>query len=120
MKSPSDERRESCVEEAASNDQAWRNLLSPTLLPENHVKVEPVKVRYQSSKSHGAQRTYLQQLGLLEDLAELMNSNYRLKPGIKVQGADCGEPNAYWDPEARAITMCYELVAEYQDMARNQ
>lgn len=115
-----EERRESCVEESADNDRAWQNLLTPTLLDEQNKRATPVTVSYQTSKRHGAQRTYLQQLGLLEDLADLMNTNYRLKSGIRVVGADCGEANAYWDPESRSITICYELVAEYQELAQNQ
>jgi hypothetical protein len=113
-----DERRETCVEESASNETAWQNLLSPTLLDEQSKNRTPVTVRYQTSKKHSAQRTYLQQLGLLEDLAELMTSNYKLKPGIRVMGADCGEANAYWDPNERSITMCYELIEDYQKLAQ--
>jgi hypothetical protein len=27
--------------------------------------------------------------------------------------ASCDEANAYYDPEASEITMCYELIADY-------
>lgn len=113
-----DERRESCIDEAQSNNRAWENLLAATIKEDNSPASRAVTVSYESTSEYRDERSYLQSLGLLEDLAELMNETYQLKRGIRLQGAECDEPNAYWDPQNRALTMCYELVREYQDMAQ--
>ncbi|QDL27898.1 DUF4344 domain-containing metallopeptidase [Stenotrophomonas maltophilia] len=49
---------------------------------------------------------------LLEDFVEAMNSYIRIPRDIKVIAKECGESNAYFDPETSSIEMCYEMSAE--------
>jgi hypothetical protein len=45
----------------------------------------------------------------LEGLIEPFNNSIALPENIGVVGAPCGDANAYWDPTARAMIICYEL-----------
>jgi hypothetical protein len=47
---------------------------------------------------------------LLEDLTAVSNDLLVLPHDVPVVGENCGEPNAFWDPEDGAIHMCYEIV----------
>ena len=55
---------------------------------------------------------WLEETRLLEDNAEWLNDNYKLPYDIEVKGAECGEENAFYSPSEKAITMCYEIVAQ--------
>lgn len=46
------------------------------------------------------------------DIAIPLAQQLRLPQDIPVTFAECGEDNAFYDPETRSITMCYELFAE--------
>ncbi len=46
------------------------------------------------------------------DIAIPLAKQLRLPQDIPVTFAECGEDNAFYDPETRSITMCYELFAE--------
>jgi Putative metallopeptidase len=45
-----------------------------------------------------------------------MMQDFHFKPGIKLSAEECGEPNAYWDPDERKLTICYEIVSDYRKM----
>jgi hypothetical protein len=50
-----------------------------------------------------------------EGVAEL-NDSFAFPQDIQVTFAECGEENAYYDPAAIEITMCYELIQRYVDI----
>jgi hypothetical protein len=49
---------------------------------------------------------------VLEKVADYANDQIALPRDIPLIGKNCGEPNAYWNPQAKEITYCYELVTE--------
>ena len=53
---------------------------------------------------------------LLADEVASLNESFGLPEVITVVVADCGEPNAFYDPEQRSITMCNEYAENLQDM----
>jgi hypothetical protein len=111
----SEESAEKCVDESAQNMSAWASLLEPHETSEEDGDPKPVAtVTYEPSKEYDEQITYLKRLGLLEDIADLMRTNYKFDGGIKITGRTCDEPNAFWDGSARELTYCYELVKEFQ------
>jgi hypothetical protein len=55
-------------------------------------------------------RSFLIRLGLLETVRDYAVQNFAFRPGIRLEAASCGEPNAWWDPQERKLTLCYELV----------
>jgi hypothetical protein len=107
-----------CVDEASVNDRAWTKLLEPHLRPDGDVAAaDSVTVRYDDTKDYPGDAAYLKESGLLEDISEVLRSNYKIKPGISVIGTECGEINSYWQSDTRTISICYELVAEYRNLA---
>jgi hypothetical protein len=67
------------------------------------------------NKLHRALQEGLQESGLFEMLAaELNNSGLVMRTDIFIKFQDCGEANAFYDPEPqnRQIVMCYELITQ--------
>ncbi|WP_395019369.1 DUF4344 domain-containing metallopeptidase [Dongia sp.] len=57
---------------------------------------------------------------VFDDLVAGMNESLILPSPIKVVAKDCGEENAYYDPETSQITMCYEWLATFMADAEKQ
>ncbi|KMO69173.1 DUF4344 domain-containing metallopeptidase [Mycolicibacterium obuense] len=55
-----------------------------------------------------AGRALLQDNTVLDDLAADINESLYLPHDITLRGAQCDEPNAFWDAGADSITLCYE------------
>jgi len=49
---------------------------------------------------------------LLEDLAAAVTESLKLPEDIPLIGKECGEANAYWSPDDKSMTICYEDAAE--------
>ena len=69
-------------------------------------------VEYGPSASYPDAAEYLQGTYLLEDNAEWLNENYKLPYDVLIEGAECGEKNAFYTPSEKKITVCYEFVDE--------
>src|SRR5689334_18947058 len=54
----------------------------------------------------------MEQLGLLQDIADALNAVVTLPRDVGLRYAECGEANAYYDPEERHILMCMELLED--------
>ena len=67
-------------------------------------------VEYGPSASYADAAEYLRDTRLLEDNAEWLNENYKLPYHVLIEGAECGEENAFYTPSEKKITMCYEIV----------
>lgn len=52
----------------------------------------------------------------LENLARELNGIVRVPEPIALSLEECGESNAYYDPEAKKISLCYEMAAELVDL----
>ncbi len=62
---------------------------------------------------------------MLEQIADLLSAGLRLPSPIILTLQECGTPNAFFDPQARAIVLCYEIMADIaeravQDYGRSQ
>ena len=51
-----------------------------------------------------------------ERAAERITSSYVLPRPILFRGAQCGEANAYYDPDTIEIIFCYELMKDYMEL----
>jgi putative metallopeptidase DUF4344 len=61
------------------------------------------------------------QAGFLEGIAEWMNDWVALPEDVALTFGECGEPNAFYHPEERAVVLCFELVEELDGVfARDQ
>ena len=55
---------------------------------------------------HG--REIMESAELLEDLAASVNETFNLPNDVQLLGQQCGDPNAFWDPNEQAVVLCYE------------
>ena len=51
----------------------------------------------------------------LEDVTEWLNGWIALPRDVSIGFEKCGEPNAYYHPESRSVSLCYELVEDLDD-----
>jgi hypothetical protein len=63
-----------------------------------------------------AGRDLMQKDHLLEDLADSTNQTLKLPYDIPLVGKQCDEANAYWSPDGKSVTLCYEDVADAIDI----
>ncbi|MEU0567133.1 DUF4344 domain-containing metallopeptidase [Nonomuraea sp. NPDC005983] len=60
----------------------------------------------------------------LEGFASTLNETLTLPHDVTLAGAQCDEVNAYYSPDEKKITMCYELVVDgftrYEDKAETE
>jgi Putative metallopeptidase len=114
-----EDRRETCELESKQNKGSWDSLLEPNLVEEGGAKTAgTIKVEYAPTKEYMAERDYLRELGVLEDIASDMQTYYKFRPEIVVEAKECGQANAFWDGEERKMTLCYELVADFQRLTQ--
>jgi hypothetical protein len=53
---------------------------------------------------------------LLEDTIKELNGTFALPTDVPVVLRECGEVNAFYDPESGEISLCYELVEHYSEI----
>lgn len=61
----------------------------------------------------GDVRSYFEQEGVFQDILDGLAEEIALPQDVPVTFKDCDSANAFWDPEARSLTMCWNLVAAY-------
>ncbi|MCA0317836.1 MAG: DUF4344 domain-containing metallopeptidase [Proteobacteria bacterium] len=119
-----DERRDSCAADFQQMSETWRQLLAPNLGRAGQSLWQRLFRRGREASPAGIMpvtygeapenlkpiRSFLVRLGLLETVRDYAVQNFAFRPGIRLEAASCGEPNAWWDPEERKLTLCYELV----------
>jgi len=69
--------------------------------------LEVTSPRYQEFDRH------VQSSRLLEDAADKLNNSLSLPRDIFLRTKDCNEVNAFYDPNDRSITICYELMGHF-------
>lgn len=91
-------------------------LLAPASLWTSDARAEGFQVQAPQVESRvlAAEAARLRRMGLLEDAVAALNAQLRLPRPVSVRLIECGESNAYYDPEAVEIQMCLELM---EDMA---
>jgi hypothetical protein len=79
------------------------------------VKQTGFRVVYNDSESevHQGLKTVLEENRVFETLAEALNGLVRLPHAVDVQVVDCGTINAFYDPNAKRIIVCYELMTYF-------
>lgn len=107
---PEDRRAECAVEYETARD-AWFRLLDPHF--RDAEGSAEMTIVYDDPEDDALREAadILKREQVLEQLAESLGSSLRLDDGITLRATTCGEANAYWNPEDRSITYCYEYAA---------
>jgi Putative metallopeptidase len=107
------ERADECSYEYEAISDSWYTLLEPHEVTGK--RKTKFKIDYQKPKSKAL--TYYANMArnemLLEMIEETFSGVYAVKDGIRLTAMECGEENAYWSPEDRELTFCYELLKYY-------
>lgn len=111
-----------CEEEYAGAEEArqWvrKNVKQPRRLRQGGA----VAVRYEepAGDTQAFIQSWLQREGILENAAEFVSDNFRLPDDVSFNAEACGEPNAYWEIEARTVVLCYELLEAFYRLSQEQ
>ncbi|MDQ7249199.1 DUF4344 domain-containing metallopeptidase [Dongia sedimenti] len=119
------DRAERCPNDFYSAAASWNSVMDGVWVTEEQpapadnrsftLEVEPAQSEETREIAH-----YVAEQQVFEGLIESMNQNMILPAQIKVVARDCGEENAYYDPETSEITMCYEWLATFMADAEKQ
>lgn len=60
-------------------------------------------------------KTTLERGGEFAQILDELSAQIALPQDVPVRFAHCGETNAFWNPEAQDVTMCYELLAMFNE-----
>lgn len=113
-----EDRREECLFEYEKARDSWMSLLAANMKEGAKTRFD---VSYEPAGDADLQAfaDLLKSAGALETIATVFGEGYNLKDGIKITGKTCGVENAFWDPEAREITYCYEMAAFHAELITN-
>lgn len=109
------ERRERCAGEFEKVSRSWDAVLKPHWRAAGEPKA-PIRVVYEPARDAALAwaADEVRTSRILEVVAEAMSTRYALPQGLTFRAAACGQPNAFWDPDAREVLYCYELVDWYR------
>jgi hypothetical protein len=54
---------------------------------------------------------------VVEKVADFYDRAFRFPEPLTVRLVSCGTPNAYWDPDARQLRFCYELLESFDKLS---
>lgn len=108
------ERQESCATDYEDAVNAWDKLLEPYYLAEGETPKTKISIVYgKPAEGQEAIAGFIKTSGMVEVVANEVRAMVRLPHDISIGVESCGEENAYWSPEERKLTFCYEIAEGY-------
>lgn len=108
----SEENYDTCGENFELAADSWFSVLEPSKAPENHRNVFEITFEEPTADLQYA-HDILKLGGSIEDLTIILDNYVKLPNPIHIQGAACGQENAFYDPDTVTIVICYEMVDFY-------
>lgn len=106
------DRQDRCIDTYGQFEASLGSLLSPHL-----GQGAKITVSYESAGAeYEDARALLENSGIMEAAAQDIGTSFALPNPIAFVGRECGEPNAYYDPQEAEVVMCYELMDDYVNM----
>ena len=111
-----DERIESCAYDYAQTSDSWREVTDPHTSDSD----EPggkVSVSHEPA-SEGLESVvlFMKEAEILEQVAEDLDTYFKLPEQITLRTTSCGGSNAYWDANDRSVTLCHELLGAFAEL----
>ncbi len=117
-----DERIDSCQDDFARMDKGWRRVLAPhRSSPEATGAPAPrsIDVAFEEpAASHRDLETLIRRRGVLENAIDRFAGGVALPSSIGIRFASCDDANAYWSKSEGEVTVCYELIEEFDEILR--
>ncbi len=104
-----DERLETCEYDAALALESW-DLLLADALRNSDTQGGKVSVELKQSDDYNDLREELEDNGVLGDIATWIDTEYAWPNPVILEAAECGEVNAFYNPDTVTITLCYEMM----------
>ncbi len=109
------ERQEACAGEYEAKLEAWDKLLGPYYLKEGE-RNKKVAVSYGKPAPNAAVMADLvRESGIMQVVTDEILAMVKLPHDIAAVAESCDDANAYWSPDERKLTLCYEIVQSYYD-----
>lgn len=113
-----EERIETCAHDFANMKSGWDRLLDPfepDLKPEDKPAESSLALVFdQPLPDQEKVADLVMQGGLLEAAITSFGERIALPSPVMVRFTPCEDPNAYWSPSERQVTVCYELIDEFE------
>ncbi len=109
--------QEVCEETGPLAYDSWEVLLADITLEEG-VGVTPISVSYEPTELDDW-RAALIESSLLDDMAQYAQFNFDWPENLHFEAAECGEANAFWDPQNLTVTLCYEILKDWDEIERS-
>lgn len=116
------DRLDACAEEAELVEAAWMDLLELTEPAGNEplrLKVEEATSRNSSATRDSVDRSELAvRRGVVpaRRIVEELNREFSFSADVTLRFASCGEADAYYDPEAAEVLICFEEIDGYLEL----
>lgn len=104
----SEDRQEDCAFTYGKAADGWRKLLQPYAVTKE--RGAEIDVVYEDAGKYEAYARVLRKRGILEHAAALVTKQFVLPKHVTFRATQCGEPNAFYDPNSDEVLYCYELA----------
>lgn len=114
------EKRTSCAKDYAQAWHSWEKVTNAHLRNSDK-PAGKISISYQMVPENlASMEIFLKESGLLELVAQDFDTLYALPDKVTFTARPCGGENAYWDPDKRELTLCYELMAGFAQVYLDQ
>ncbi len=79
----------------------------------------PIALSYEATSQYKVLKEKYQQIELLESIFSSLGSFIELPSELTAEYAECGEENAFYDPETQKITLCYEIIEWVESISKD-
>lgn len=95
--------------------QKTPSIIMQTGALQSEARVGKVTTKYIASDTYADIKKRYEQSGYLSGISELIHESINLSRDLPINFDTCGEDNAFYDPETKSITLCYEIVKMLED-----
>ena len=114
------EKRANCAKDYAQAWHSWEKV-TDAHLRDSDKPAGKISISYRMvPEDLASMEIFLKESGLLELVAQDLDTLYALPDKVTFTARPCGAENAYWDPDKRELTLCYELMAGFAQVYLDQ
>lgn len=113
------ERQDACIGEYEQAARGWQRLIKDYLRGSGPEGAKLTVVYEPAGDKYAAMADLIKREKVLENVADTVTRQFVLQKPAKLKAAICDEENAFYDPEASAVTLCYEYLQLYYDLIAN-
>lgn len=108
-----EERIETCVFDYEQAADSWEIVTDP-YVREADGRGGKIKVEHEPApEGLASMAVFIKESGLLELVAEELDTFYDLPEEVTFRAATCDMENAFWDPQTREVILCHELLGGF-------